>query len=445
MYLWVDNGDQVPLVMLSGKIFEKLLDSDSRIEASVAIMALDFVGQESVEVTKQKELSLAECGDILKKSCSSDNHDLSALEKHRHIFRSLLYNLRYCLHPFPKQKAAKIVTDTLNKYLTIENNIIPLEDKVSIVEMYIEWAETEKRVYLRQSLEARLMALQVDNCNYSPALELGTKLLRELRKLDDKSLLMEIQLLESKAYFSIRNVAKSRAALTSARTTANAIYCPPTIQAALDLQSGILHAEEKDFKTSFSYFFEAFEGFDSFGDKTHAGLGLKYMLLTKIMIGSASEVDGLLSGKLTLNYLTEEILAMQAVAKASYERSLAKFKQTLVQYESYLGADTIVKSHLDALYDDLLEKNLCKIIEPYSVVEISHVALLIDLPVELVEHKLSKMILDKTFHGILDQGNGNLIVFDESEADRTYEAALDTFSQMGEVVNSLYTKAKRLT
>ena len=414
-------------------------------EASVAIMALDFVGQESIEVIKQKELSLAECGDILKKSCSSDNTDLSALEKHRHLFRSLLYNLRYCLHPFPKQKSAKIVTDTLNKYLTIENSVVTLADKVSIVELYIGWADAEKRVYLRQALEARLMALQVDNGNFNRALELGTKLLRELKKLDDKALLMEIQLLESKAYFSIKNVSKSRAALTSARTTANAIYCPPKIQAALDLQSGILHAEEKDFKTAFSYFFEAFEGFDSITDKDSAGLGLKYMLLAKIMMGTASEVDSLLSGKHTLNYLSEEIIAMQAVAKASTERSLAKFKETLLRYQTYLGTDFIVKSHLETLYDDLLEKNLCKIIEPYSVVEISHVAKLINLPVELVEQKLSKMILDKTFNGILDQGNGNLIVFDESEADRTYEAALDTFSQMDEVVNSLYTKAKRLT
>jgi len=63
--------------------------------------------------------------------------------------------------------------------------------------------------------------------------------------------LVEVQLLESKVCLELRNVAKSRAALTSARTAANSIYIPPLIQAQLDIQSGILHAEEKDFKTAY--------------------------------------------------------------------------------------------------------------------------------------------------------------------------------------------------
>ena len=149
-----------------------------------------------------------------------------------------------------------------------------------------------------------MIGLYHDVGRFQEALADGARLLKELKKLDDKNLLVEVQLLESKTYHALSNLPKARAALTSARTTANSIYVPPKVQAQLDLQSGILHAsEEKDFKTAFSYFFEAFEGFDSVEDPM-AIMALKYMLMSKVMLNLPDEVTNLVSGKLALKYLS---------------------------------------------------------------------------------------------------------------------------------------------
>lgn len=162
---------------------------------------------------------------------------------------------------------------------------------------------------------------QLDTQQYKAALALIDTLLTELKRLDDKMILTEVHLLESRVYRGIGNLAKAKvslasyisfllfsptriymtfilisacstytdaysslqAALTSSRTAANSIYCPPALQASLDLQSGILHAEDKDYTTAYSYFFESFENLSSLGDESALG-ALKYMLLCKVML-----------------------------------------------------------------------------------------------------------------------------------------------------------------
>ncbi|NXM35134.1 PSD11 ATPase, partial [Oxyruncus cristatus] len=391
------------------------------------------VQENDEEAVQVKEQSILELGSLLAKTGQAE--ELGGLLKY----------VRPFLNSISKAKAARLVRSLLDLFLDME---AATGQEVDLCLECIEWAKSEKRTFLRQALEARLVSLYFDtkrsqSCCPSPLP--GSQLLRELKKMDDKALLVEVQLLESKTYHALSNLPKARAALTSARTTANAIYCPPKLQAALDMQSGIIHAaEEKDWKTAYSYFYEAFEGNDSI-DNPKAITALKYMLLCKIMLNSPEDVQALVSGKLALRYAGRQTEALKCVAQASKNRSLADFEKALTDYKVELRDDPIINTHLAKLYDNLLEQNLIRVIEPFSRVQIEHISSLIKLSKAEVERKLSQMILDKKFHGILDQGEGVLIIFDEPPVDKTYEAALETIQNMSKVVDSLYNKAKKLT
>jgi len=308
----------------------------------------------------------------------------------------------------------------------------------------IEWCKAEKRSFLRQRIQARLAALLLESKKYTDALALLEELLREVKRLDDKPLLVEINLVESATHHALRNLAKAKASLTSARTAANAIYCPPLLQAQIDVNAGCLHAEENDFKTAFSYFYEALENFDSIN---HArGIDcIKYMLMCKIMLNAPDDVSSIINGKPGMRHQGEAIEAMRAVATAHKQRSLQEFEKALATHATHLGADPIISTHLNALYDMLLQENICRIIEPYSRVETAHIAQLMKLPLRQIEAKLSQMILDKKFKGILDAGAGCLIVYEDQSPDHTYEQALETLGNMSKVVDALYVKANQIS
>jgi len=396
-----------------------------------------LIVNKDVEVESEEEVKEKE-GAILKLA------QLYSTMKNVSGVGDLIKKTRPFLNCISKAKAAKLVRDLLDLFLELHNVESDYSAAAQLCLECIEWAKEEKRTFLRQALEARLVALYIDSNYHTEALTLGSRLIKELKKLDDKGLLMEVQLFESRTYHALHNTPKAKAALTSARTTASGIYCPPKLQAALDLQSGILHGEEDDFKTAYSYFYEGFEGYDSI-DNPKAISALKYMLLSKIMLNCPDDVQSIISGKLALRYAGEHIEAMKCIATASHNRSLSEFQDTLDKYQKELSKDLIIQRHLTKLYDNLLEQNLCRIIEPFARVEVSHVAELIKLPLVNVERKLSQMILDQKLKGILDQGAGVLVIFDEKLSNKTYANTLEIIQRMGGVVDALYNKAKLLS
>ncbi|CAK9441301.1 uncharacterized protein LODBEIA_P51700 [Lodderomyces beijingensis] len=356
----------------------------------------------------------------------------------------LIAESRDLLGKFAKSKTAKIVRTLIEDFDNLTN---ALDIQIQATRDSIDWAVESKLSFLRQNLQLKLSELLYQKHQYHEALKYINDLLREYKKLDDKSSLVEVQLLESKVYHALRNIAKAKAALTSARTSANSIYCPTVLQAELDCQSGVLNMEDKDYKTAFSYFYESFEGFNSQsseeGSKTSIKV-LKYMLLSKIMLNLIDDVNNILKNKNVLQYQSREIDAMKAIAVAYSNRSLKEFEHSLIAYQSELKSDEIIKNHFNSLYDQLLQVNLLKIIESYECVELDHIAKVIGLNVKQVEGKLSQMILDKIFYGVLDQGNGWLVIYDEPKKDASYEASLDLIKNLSGVVDLLYEKASAL-
>jgi len=382
---------------------------------------------------KRKELAINRLATLYNKGAKIDE------------LRALIMAIRPFMNQISKAKGGKLFRHLLDMFLSIKEHL-PLQ--VSTVIECIEWTKETKRRFLRQTLEIMLAGLQLSNLKYQECLAIAQPLIKELKRLDDKLQLVEVQLMESQAYYALSNYPKSRAALVSARTTANGIYCPPKMQASLDIQSGIMHAQEQDFTTAYSYFYEAFEGFDSTSSEKNAVRGLKYMLLCKIMLEKAEDVPSILSSKLALKYssgdLAKELEAMKAVATSNRDRSLKAFEKALQDFKEELAEDVIIQSHVSDMYDTMLQNNLCRIVEAYSSIEIVQVAKLINLPQDVVESQLSKMILDKKLNGILDQGVGCLEIFEDMEADSVYTGTIEAIEHTSNVVDALYKKSQKL-
>jgi 26S proteasome regulatory subunit N6 len=354
--------------------------------------------------------------------------------------QSVLRDAAGLLAQLSKAKTAKLVRLIVDKVGELKQGV---GSQLALVDESIAWAAAEKRTFLRQRLEARRAALLVDALRFDDALALCGTLGSELKKLDDKLLLVEVKLTEAQALLASRNVAKAKAALTAARTNANAIYTPPHLTGGMDLLAGELHADEKDYKTAFSYFYEAFETFHQL-ERPEAHAALNYMLLTKIMMNKPDDVPGVLTSKLALKYAGAQVDALRAIAAACRDRSLHDFERAKAAFPDALKRDAVVQGHLTDLYADLLERHLARLVEPYSVIELTRVAELMSLPPATVEKHLSAMILDGKLSAILDQGAGHLILYETPAADKTFAKSLAVMGEMANVVDVLFEQANQL-
>jgi 26S proteasome regulatory subunit N6 len=434
---------------------EDLLDlmDNAKVEANDSVSLLTQVAESSKKGSKATQIKERAVYELTREFCKQKKYsEIVAFLESSSFFRSV-----------NKAKCAKVVRQVLDIVCGLASDEYDMQRE--ICEKIVVWCRREKRSFLRQRVEAKLAAILFYQNKYGEALLIIDALLHELKKIDDKQLLVETHLMECKIHFGLRNVPKAKSALTASRTAANAIYVAPNLQSEIDTMSGTIQTEEGDYNTGHSYFLEAFEQLDQMNQKAQATKSLKYMMLCRILdsltktlklsakgaigidkTGSSTGLDisNLVTSRQAVKYAGRDLEAMTAIAKAAFERSLNSFETVLKDYEDELQTDLLIKHHLKILQEQLLESNLIRIMEPYSCVELTHIATLMDLPLPQVEKKLSQMILDGKFQGILDQGKGQLIIYEEGEKDKAMEKGLQVLEKTDEVVTTLFERSKAL-
>ena len=318
-----------------------------------------------------------------------------------------------------------------------------LDDVVKVCEEITKFCDETNNISMKSKIQTRLAEIYYIHEHYAKALEICNKVIFDLKRYEDNLGLIQLLLLESKIHYVTNGISKSKAALTSVKTLVTKVYVEPKLQANIDMQAGILAAHEKDFNLAYSYFFEAFDVYNIPNQKRrNKGLrAFQYMILSKIVGDHIEEVNNVVLSKQGKDYLGKEVDALRSIESAVKEKSIKLLKENIEKNQEYFK-DPIIRYHINNLHNDLLEKNLIKIIKPYSVVEIDFVAKSIGLNYQDVLNKLRQMILDKKINGILDQGKGSLIIYDVESSNPYLDKSIETFKNLEKVVEALDKKVR---
>ncbi|XP_953396.1 proteasome subunit, putative [Theileria annulata] len=468
----------------------------------------------------------------------------------------------------PQAKTAKMIRSILER---LSQEVKDLNVLYKIFSIYRSWCDSKKRKFLGLRLELKLVVILILMRRFTDASKRLNALQNEVRILDDKSLLLDIYLVQSKFFLLLRNFTKMKVFVSNAKNTSTNINTPVYVTAEIDLLTGILYLCEKDYKTAYSYLFESFEGFhmslcnaysylypnlnrvkrknldltmltegkkaqfktddlslnsdkdrfschpttsdispvfftfynlydyhrasDKFdpnqkldpvgsfylkfysmlpvpttddlevdeindylaepqqhnldidtlvrADERKLVQALKYLMLAAVLSDQGTDLNTLLSAKNKLKYVNHlEIVMITKIGKCYKESSLVQFEQLLIEYKEVISMDPVLHHEVESLYESLLERNILRILKPYSVVQCEFIAQKLQLTPEKVEKKLAEMILDKRLNGTIDQGTRTLEIYDDVVIHPIYEDVSKSISHMTEVIETLYEKAQ---
>lgn len=309
-------GEELTKKLEAGQAFENEEKSADAISLYESIIAYKFKNEDEItdETVRAKEQAAYRLANIFQQ--------LSLFEELIDLTKQILP----AYADLPKSKTAKIIRSMFDIALRFPGRNRN-EALVGLSKYIIDWCETESRSFLRMKIENRLADLLFKQQKYHESLQILNKLLHELKKRDDKQLIVESQLIESKVQHALENLPKAKAALTSVKTTANSIYVVPMLQAEIDMMSGLISVDEKDYGTAYSYFYETFEGYRSMNQLDLAGAAFKFMLFSKVMAKTPDDCLNLINSSISLNYQNRDVEAMKSVAQAAKAQNLLMFEK----------------------------------------------------------------------------------------------------------------------
>lgn len=311
-------------------------------------------------------------------------------------------------------------------------------DKIlNLLDGLISWTEDENKKMLKLDLECKRIYALLKMKKYADVLKRIDPVVKELKRYDDKVGLITVYIYESKAYYETKNYSKSKSGLASARALAVSAYCPAQLQAQIDLLSGMYICDDRNYTVAFSYFLEALDGFTLDKAYVEARVSLRYLILSKIISKKWDEINAVTKHKNAIRHLDDDVIhILIKISESCKNRDLKKYSEILIEFSDILKSDNFIFSHLEYLYDLLLDSNIIKIIEPYSNVKIDFISNVLGFTNEVVEEKLRKMILDSTINGILDFVNQCLIINEEKEANNFVEECLKQIELLDRITST---------
>ncbi|WUR02605.1 proteasome subunit RPN6 (RPN6) [Vairimorpha necatrix] len=320
-----------------------------------------------------------------------------------------------------KESWSNITTARITKIIKKIFDMVPcdfatLENMSKVLDDLIEWATKDNKNLLRLDLECKRIYVYIYVSKYHEALTRIKEIAKDLKKFDDKNNLIGLYVYESKAFYKIKNFNRAKSSLTAARALAVSTYCSYELQAQIDLFNGMYLCDERNYKTAFSYFLESIEGFTIDKKYDYACISLRYLILSKIISKNQNEIDTIFKNKNATRHVPDAVVQLLIkIGKCCTERNLRLYLDLLNENKSLIENDEFMTSHLGYLYDILLENNILKIIESYSVIYLDFICKELNFEMNEIEKRVRKMILDKEINGILNHSDMSLILYDSKE------------------------------